>query len=186
MSELATAVVVATLVALSILRAVLPRRARVTRHTDGTFEIRRPLSRRVLELAGLGFWTIIVLLFVVASWWAEFGVGVVVGGATAAILAWRGVDRIRRTGMLINRFDDEVRDGENREGRASDVKALLVGPDGRQPIALVFREPGQSERRWPVPGSDTKTAAAIGQELADYLGVPLEGPPRRDGAPQTG
>jgi hypothetical protein len=119
-------VLVGVLVVFSILRAALPRRARVQRYPDGAFEVRRPLSRRLLEIAGLGFWTVIVLIFLVASWWSEFTLGVLVGGAAVVILVWRAVDRLRRSTVLINRSEDEVRDGEYRAGRTSDVRAVVL------------------------------------------------------------
>jgi hypothetical protein len=170
-------VLVGILVAFSVLRAALPRRARVQRHADGAFEVQRPLSRRLLEIAGLGFWTVIVLIFLVASWSAEFTLGILVGGAAVVMLLWRAVDRLRRSSVLINRSEDEVRDGEYRAGRTSDVRAVVLQPHQRQPVALVFRESGRPERHWMVPGTDPKTAKVVGRELADYLRVPLEETP---------
>lgn len=177
MTELVPLVVVGVLVAFSVLRVVLPRQARVQRHSDGAFEVQRPLSRRLLELARLGFWTVIVLLFLVASWWSEFTLGVLVGGGAVVFLLWRAADRLRRSTVLISRSQDEVRDGEHRVGRASDVRAVMLPRHRREPVALVFHEYGQPERSWMVPGADPKTAETVGRGIADYLGVPLEETP---------
>jgi hypothetical protein len=177
MNEIVPLLLVGVLAVFSILRAVLPRRARVQRHSDGAFEVQRPLSRRLLELARLGFWTVIVLILFVASWRTEFTLGILVGGAAVVILLWRAVDRLRRSTVLISRSQDEVRDGEHREGRTSDVRAVMLQRHWREPVALVFHENGQPERRWMIPGADPKSAERVGREIADYLGVPLEETP---------
>jgi len=174
MTEIAPLAIVALLVGFSVLRAVLPRRVRVRRRTEGAFELQRPLGRRLLEIGGLGFWAVLLVVFFVASWWSEFTLGVLVGGVGVVVLLWRAIDRLGRSDVVINRLQNEIREGGRRVGRASDVRAVLLVPVRREPLALIFAEPGEPARRWAIPGGDPATAEAVGRELADYLGVPLE------------
>jgi hypothetical protein len=179
MTEAVPLILVGVLVGFGILRAVLPRRVTVLRRPAGAFELRRPLSRRLFELSRLAFWTVLLMIFFVASWWADFVLGALVGGVAVVVLVWRAVDRIRRLAVVIDRSADEVRDGEQREGRASDVQVVILQRHRREPLALRFRENGQPERYWSIPVVDLATAAAVGREIADYLGVPLDETPQQ-------
>jgi len=174
MPDFVPLVVVVALVSFSVLRAVLPRRVQVHRQEAGAFELQRPMGRRVLEVGRLLFWIAILLLVFVASWMTDFQVGVLVGGAGVVALVWRVTDRIWRSEVVINRMQNEVRYGQRREGRTSDVRAVVLQRHWREPLALMFREYGQPERRWMIPGADPATAETVGREIADYLGVPLE------------
>ena len=177
MTESVPLVLVGVLVSFGILRVVLPRRVTVLRRPAGAFELRRPLSRRLFELSRLAFWTVLLMIFFVASWWTDFVLGVLVGGVAVVVLVWRAVDRIRRSAVVIDRSADEVRDGEQREGRATDVQAVILQRHRREPLALRFRENGAPERHWTIPVADLATAETVGREIADYLGVPLDETP---------
>jgi len=185
MIEWVPVILVGVLVAFSILRVVLPRRVTVLRHSDGTIQLQRPVSRRLFDLGRLGFWTVLLMIFSVASWWADFVFGAIVGGLAVAFLVWRAVDRLRRTAVLIDRRDDAVRDGELHEGRASDVQAVILERYRRDPLSLSFREAGQKERFWRLPVSDLATAETVGREIADYLEVPLREMPEPGRATDT-
>jgi hypothetical protein len=174
MPEFIPVAVVVALVSFSVLRAVLPRRVQVRRQDAGAFELQRPMGRRVLEVGRLLFWIAILLLVFVASLMTDFLIGVLVCGAGIVALVWRVADRIWRSEVVINRMQNEVRYGGRREGRTSDVRAVVLQPHWREPLALMFREYGQPERRWMIPGADPATAENVGRDIADYLGVPLE------------
>ena len=173
MSEWVPIVLVGVLVGFSILRAVLPRRVTVIRRPDGGFEFQRPLGRRLLDIGRLGFWTILLMIFWVAALFAEFLFGVLVAGIAIVVLVWRAADRIRRSTVVIDRSKDELRDGEEREGRASDVQGVVLNRLRREPLALRIRDE-VVERSWTLPVVDAAAAEAVGHELADYLRVPLE------------
>ena len=173
-TESVALVLVGILVAFSVLRVVVPRRVNVVRDPNGAFKLQRPLGHRLLELTRLGFWTVLLMIFVIASWWAEFLLGILVGGVAVLILVWRAVDRIRRSAIVIDRSTDEVRDGDQREGRASDVQAVVLQRNRRNALALRFQAAGEPERWWLIPGSDPTTAETLGRAIADYLRVPLD------------
>jgi hypothetical protein len=177
MTELAAPALIVALVSFSILRAILPRRVRVHRQEAGAFQLQRPLGRRVLEVGRLLFWIVILVLFFLASWWNDFFLGILVGGIALAVLVSRAVDRIWRSEVVIDRLQNEVRCGGRREGRTSDVRAVALQRHWREPLGLMFREYGQAERRWIIPGADPTTAETVGREIAEYLGVPFEETP---------
>ena len=174
LSQYAPLALVGVLVVFSVLRAVLPRRVRVVRDPHGVFEIQRPLGRRLLDIGRLGFWTVLMVLLFVASWWAEFVLGALVSGVATAVLLWRAVGRLGRSSIVINRLEDEIRDGERRVGRTSDVTAVSFHAERREPLGLVFRDAVDPGRRWSIPYADRNTAESIGRDLAEYLQVPLE------------
>ena len=88
MIESVPLVLVGVLVSFGILRVVLPRRVTVLRRPAGAFELRRPLSRRLFELSRLAFWTVLLMIFFVASWWTDFVLGVLVGGVAVGCRSW--------------------------------------------------------------------------------------------------
>jgi hypothetical protein len=174
MTDVVSLVIVA-LVGFSVLRALLPRRLRVSQQADGALEFQRPLGRRLLEVTRLGVWIALLLALFIASWRTDFTLGVLVGGGAAVVLVWRIVNRIRQSTVVIDRRENQVRYGERAVGRTIDVRAVALQPNYRDPLALLFREVGQPERRWSIPGADPVTAEAVGRQIADYLEVPLEG-----------
>ena len=165
--------VVGALVLFSVLRAVLPRRVQVEREA-GHVELQRPLSRRLLDVAYNGFWIAVLGAFFLASLWSGFELGVLVSGIAVVVLVWRTVDQIWRSAVVINRLQNRVLHGSRLVGRTSDVRAVVLRPERRAPLALIFRPPTGGERRWFVPGVDPASAEAVARQLADYLGVPLE------------
>jgi hypothetical protein len=174
MTEWVPIVLVVALVGFSILRAVLPRRVTVIRRPDGGFEFQRPLGRRLLDIGRLGFWTVLLMIFWVAALLAQFVFGVLVAGVAIVVLVWRAADRIRRSTVVIDRAKDELRDGEEREGRASDVQGVVLNRLRREPLALRIRDEVVGERSLILPVVDAAAAESLGHELADYLRVPLE------------
>jgi hypothetical protein len=166
-------IIVGALVIFSILRAVLPGRVRLQEEA-GHFELQRPLGRRLLEVTRNGFWIAVLTSFFLASLWSSFELGVLVSGAAVVVLVWRTVDQIWRSTVVINRLQNQVLQGPRLIGRTSDVRAVVVRPERRAPLALIFRPAAGEERRWLIPGVDPASAEAVGQQLADYLGVPLE------------
>jgi len=174
LTEYAPLALIAVLVVFSVLRAVLPRRVRVLRDPQGVFEIQRPPGRRLLDIGRLGFWTVLMVLLFVASWWAEFILGALVSGVAIAVLLWRALFRLGRSSIVINRLADEVLDGERRIGRASNVRAVIFRAGRREPLSLIFRDGVEPDRRWAIPYADQSTAESIGLDLAEYLQVPLE------------
>lgn len=169
------ALVIVVLVGFSVARALLPRRLLIHHRAEGALEIARPLGRRLLELSRLGVWFALLMLLFVASWPTDFTLGVLVGGIGAVVLLWRVAARIRSSTVVIDRDKNEVRYGRESVGRAVDVRAVGLQPFRRDPLALLFREVGEPERRWSVPGADPATAEALGRQIADFLEVPLEG-----------
>jgi hypothetical protein len=165
--------IVGALVTFSILRAVLPGRVRLQREA-GHFELQRPLGQRLLAVARNGFWIAVLTSFFLASLWSGFELGILVSGAAVVILVWRTVDQIWRSTVVVNRLQNRVQVGPRLIGRTSEVRAVVVRPERRAPLALIFRPATGGEHRWFVPGVDPASADAVGQQLAEYLGVPLE------------
>jgi hypothetical protein len=165
--------IVGTLVLFSVLRAVLPGRVRLEQEA-GHFALQRPLGLRLLAVARNGFWIAVVASFFFASLWSGFELGVLVGGAAVVILVWRTVGQIWRSTVVVNRLQNQVLVGSRLIGRTSDVRAVVVRPERRAPLALIFRPATGEERRWLIPGVDPVSAETVGHQLADYLGVPLE------------
>ena len=173
-TEFVPLVILVALVSFSVLRVVIPRRLRVQRQPDGAFELERPLGRRLLEGSRLLFWSVILLLGFLASLWNDFAVGILGCGTALVVLVWRAADRIWRSTVVIDRLRNEVLQGGRWEGRTDEVQAVVLQRHGRQPLALIFREPDGSDRRWGIPGADPETAESVGRRIADYLGVPLD------------
>jgi len=165
--------IVLGLVIFSVLRVLVPRQIQLHRDPTG-FRLQRPLGMRLLEAARTIAWIAGMIALFIASWGADFEIGLLVSGVTLVALVWNVVNHLWRSTVIISRLQNRVLYGPKLIGRTSDVRAVILRADRRAPLCLIFRDLTRDERRWFIPGADVRSAPAVGQQIADYLGVPLE------------
>jgi hypothetical protein len=166
-------VIVVVLVAFSVLRAVVPRQIQLRQDPTG-FHLQRPLGARLLEsVRSLTASAVMIALFV-ASYGTDFEIGLIVSAVALVILLWGVVNRLWRSAVVISRIQNQVLLGPRLIGRTSDIRSVELRLNRRAPLSLTFRAADGPDWRWVIPGADPRSAPTVGEQIATYLGVPLE------------
>jgi hypothetical protein len=165
--------IVIVLIAFSVLRALVPRQIQLRQDPTG-FRLQRPLGVRLLDTVRSVAASLVMIALFVASYGTDFEIGLIVSAVALVMLSWGVVNRLWRSAVLISRLQNRVLYGPRLVGRTSDVRAVELRLDRRAPLSLMFRDPNGPDWRWVIPGADARSARLVGEQIAGYLGVPLE------------